>query len=442
MNLDITKQLEDKRFFKLYEELYQDPYKKLSNNDRCIYSLLVNRMNLSVTRANWIDEEGAFIKYTQSKLAEDLCLTRPTVAKSLNNLEEYKLIKVIQLGANLPNKIYVYPPVNIQCKETLQQDNGCKENLHSMQKNFTVDVKEFDTHCKDSLHEKDLYKTNLKDIYNTNNNINNNINANANNKNNKHKTNYNSNNEWLYNSYIAFNNLKDITNNTDYYWLNKLIEDMDDEDQLIKYYFYIHPTCKGESKNAKWLYKAIMSWKGKSIHQIEYETKQYFDTKHQQQLNAKYGKINANNYDVYKSDEDIKRDKQHSESIKRMHERRRKQQQPKSDNILDLVDEIFDFTEDNVTESVSVIEENTESTDNIVYWGTDNTIESNITSPEATETLINVINESDDVIVPATTETLETQLNTVSDEVIEPLPDDKLPASLRFTGEMFSKNYL
>lgn len=252
-NTNLLVNMKDKRFIKLYDDLFIGKYKSLNNNDRMVYCELVNRSHLSLTNG-WVDDEGIFVKYSQNNLAEKTCVTVNTVKKSLTKLEEIGLIKVVQQGANLPNKIYVFDSIS----------EGLKNNTSGI-KNSHLEISK-------NGYEKDYLKTNNKDY----------INIDANAQKNKPRTNYKSGNYWIYSSYMSFNKIDKIVNETDYYNLNKLVDDFDNNH--IKYYF--SRGNKGGFKNTKYIRGVLKKWSGKSIAQIEFEEKQYYEQ--QKQLNDKY----------------------------------------------------------------------------------------------------------------------------------------------------------
>lgn len=272
MNFNVIEELAEKRFVKLYDELFQEPYNALNNNDRVIYSELVNRSHLSSTNG-FIDEEGVFVKYSQSSLAEKVCVSVNTVKKSLKNLEDNNLIKVVNQGKNLPNKVYVYAPT------------GYQKLIPKESKNDTLRSQKLTPEVSKNGYEKDYIKINNKDYINTNSN---NVDANAKQKP-KHKTNYIEEFEWIYDLYMQFNNIDKITNNTDYYHLNNLVKDFS-RDHIV---YYLSRDNKGGFKSTKYIRGVLKKWKGKSLAQIQFEEKEFYKQQEQQKLNEQYSSVNA-----------------------------------------------------------------------------------------------------------------------------------------------------
>jgi len=103
-----TKHFDISRFYMFPQFLFQGNNKeKLNNNDRVIYSLILNRYHLSCSK-NWIDENGnVFLYYTENTLAEDANISIRTVKNCLQHLQDANLIEIVHQGANRPNIIYL-----------------------------------------------------------------------------------------------------------------------------------------------------------------------------------------------------------------------------------------------------------------------------------------------------------------------------------------------
>ena len=85
-------------------------FKTLSTDAKLLYSLLLDRMGLSL-KNNWLDDEGrVYIYYTIEEIQEDLCCGHVKAGKLLAELDAKSgigLIERIKQGQGKPTKIYV-----------------------------------------------------------------------------------------------------------------------------------------------------------------------------------------------------------------------------------------------------------------------------------------------------------------------------------------------
>ena len=95
-------------FFKFPKPfIYDEKYKKLSNNAKLMYMLLFGRLELSV-KNGWPDRKGnVFQYYTNEQLMIDLNSSEKTIIKVKKELREVGLLEEIRQGNNLPNRIYI-----------------------------------------------------------------------------------------------------------------------------------------------------------------------------------------------------------------------------------------------------------------------------------------------------------------------------------------------
>ena len=95
-------------FFKFPKPfIYDEKYKKLSNNAKLMYMLLFGRLELSV-KNGWHDRKGnVFQYYTNEQLMIDLNSSEKTIIKVKKELREAGLLEEIRQGNNLPNRIYI-----------------------------------------------------------------------------------------------------------------------------------------------------------------------------------------------------------------------------------------------------------------------------------------------------------------------------------------------
>ena len=95
-------------FFKFPKPfIYDEKYKRLSNNAKLMYMLLFGRLELSV-KNGWHDRKGnVFQYYTNEQLMIDLNSSEKTIIKVKKELREVGLLEEVRQGNNLPNRIYI-----------------------------------------------------------------------------------------------------------------------------------------------------------------------------------------------------------------------------------------------------------------------------------------------------------------------------------------------
>ena len=100
------------RFYAVPKILFEsDYYKGMRLDTKFAYSVLKDRLSLSL-KNNWIDEEGyIFLVYSNSKLMEILNCSKSTLLRIKKQLSEYGLIREVQQSTsksgNLANRIYL-----------------------------------------------------------------------------------------------------------------------------------------------------------------------------------------------------------------------------------------------------------------------------------------------------------------------------------------------
>ena len=101
------KEAEQFTFYRLPKALITDErFKRVSNNAKLLYGLMLDRMSLSKKRG-WLDEDNkVFIKYSLNNIEEDLNVSRKTAGVILKELEAIGLIDMIQ-QTGVANVIYV-----------------------------------------------------------------------------------------------------------------------------------------------------------------------------------------------------------------------------------------------------------------------------------------------------------------------------------------------
>ncbi|HET1753456.1 TPA: conserved phage C-terminal domain-containing protein [Streptococcus pneumoniae] len=123
-------------FFKFPKPfIYDEKYKKLSNNAKLLYMLLFDRLELSL-KNGWHDKDGnVFQYYTNEQLMIDLnCNSNKTIIKIKKELKDAGLITEVRQGMNLPNRIYL-GALNGSVESTFQEvqkvHHGSVENTLS-----------------------------------------------------------------------------------------------------------------------------------------------------------------------------------------------------------------------------------------------------------------------------------------------------------------------
>lgn len=95
-------------FYQVPKELFTNPnYSKLSSDSKLLYSLLLDRLLLSM-KNKWIDSDGKiYLMFSRKEAEELLNLSDKTITKAFKQLNEVKLIYEKRLGFKKNNIIYV-----------------------------------------------------------------------------------------------------------------------------------------------------------------------------------------------------------------------------------------------------------------------------------------------------------------------------------------------
>ena len=85
-----------------------EEYKSLSSKEILLYSLLLNRTNISkLNNRTFRDEKGYFVFYTNKQITEHLRCSKDSATLALKRLEHAGLIRREYTRKGLPMKIYV-----------------------------------------------------------------------------------------------------------------------------------------------------------------------------------------------------------------------------------------------------------------------------------------------------------------------------------------------
>lgn len=95
-------------FYQIPKELFVNPYyKNLNSDSKLLYSLLLDRLSVSM-KNEWVDEEGnIFLIFSRKEAQEKLNLSDKTVTKAFRQLTDVKLIYEKKQGFKKNNIIYV-----------------------------------------------------------------------------------------------------------------------------------------------------------------------------------------------------------------------------------------------------------------------------------------------------------------------------------------------
>ncbi|MGI2312603.1 replication initiator protein A [Staphylococcus cohnii] len=106
------KEIQKEKFYQLPKVFFTNPkYTNLSNDAKITWSILRDRLDLSI-RNNWVDENGdIFFIYTNEKLKSILNISSPNkLSKIKKELTQANLFNQIRVGLNKPNKLYIKRP--------------------------------------------------------------------------------------------------------------------------------------------------------------------------------------------------------------------------------------------------------------------------------------------------------------------------------------------
>ena len=204
------KELQKEKFYQLPKVFFTNPkYTKLSNDAKITWSILRDRLDLSI-RNNWVDKNGdIFFIYTNEKLKSILNISSPNkLSKIKKELTQADLFNQIRVGLNKPNKLYIKKPevteadvyyISQQENDVEQRDNT-DVSLSYVQKydndtsrdinNIRQDVSKEYTNDTD-LSNTDYIETENNDTHDMNDTYNNPINNNHSDHTNHQQTEFN-----------------------------------------------------------------------------------------------------------------------------------------------------------------------------------------------------------------------------------------------------------
>ena len=123
-------------FYQMPKFLFEEEFKKLSNDARVLYSLLRDRHELSIKNEWYNNKNEVYLIMTREEMEKMLNLSLPTIIKALKELKSINLIEEERKGQGKPNLLYLLELKNF----TVQTS----KNLSSRPKEFLgQDLKEF-----------------------------------------------------------------------------------------------------------------------------------------------------------------------------------------------------------------------------------------------------------------------------------------------------------
>ena len=147
-------------------------YTNLSNDAKINWSILRDRLDLSI-RNNWVDENGdIFFIYTNEKLKSILNISSPNkLSKIKKELTEADLFNQIRVGLNKPNKLYIKKPevTEADVYYISQQENDIEQHNNTDVSLSYVQKYDNDTSRNINMIHHDISKeyTNDTDLSNT-----------------------------------------------------------------------------------------------------------------------------------------------------------------------------------------------------------------------------------------------------------------------------------
>ena len=167
------KEIQKEKFYQLPKVFFTNPkYTKLSNDAKITWSILRDRLDLSI-RNNWVDKNGdIFFIYTNEKLKSILNISSPNkLSKIKKELTEADLFNQIRVGLNKPNKLYIKKPevTEADVYYISQQENDIEQHNNTDVSLSYVQKYDNDTSRNINMIHHDISKeyTNDTDLSNT-----------------------------------------------------------------------------------------------------------------------------------------------------------------------------------------------------------------------------------------------------------------------------------
>ena len=161
------KEIQKEKFYQLPKVFFTNPkYTNLSNDAKITWSILRDRLDLSI-RNNWIDENGdIFFIYTNEKLKSILNISSPNkLSKIKKELTQADLFNQIRVGLNKPNKLYIKKPevTEADIYYISQQENDVESRNDTDVSKSYVQNYDFDTSGNINMIHQDVSKSYVND---------------------------------------------------------------------------------------------------------------------------------------------------------------------------------------------------------------------------------------------------------------------------------------
>lgn len=99
------------RYYQIPKALLTPEYTQLTNDDRVVYAILSDRLQLS-RKNGWVNaRRELYIYFSADRLSERLGVSRKTVYRIFRHLKDAGLLEVERQGLGKPNQLYVCTPV-------------------------------------------------------------------------------------------------------------------------------------------------------------------------------------------------------------------------------------------------------------------------------------------------------------------------------------------
>lgn len=155
-------------YAKLYKFLFDDKFMAMSDSAKILYSLLRDRMQLSIRNVKegnnyWVDDNGyIFIHATKEDIKEMMCCSDKKAIKLKKELVKFELIEDVRIGNNKPNKIYV---LNVDYFESLDKSRKCtNDTTGSVQSELPEVYKEHSNKTNINKTKKNKTNNNIEPI--------------------------------------------------------------------------------------------------------------------------------------------------------------------------------------------------------------------------------------------------------------------------------------
>ena len=160
------KEADQYSFFKIPKILYTDSiFKTLSSDAKVLYSILLDRMSLSM-KNRWLDENNkVFIIFTIDEIEETMNIGRNKAINIMKEIQDFGLIEKKRRGLGKPNIIYVKSFLventeekNIEKKENIDEE----KSKYKIQEVSKANLQKFENQTSRGLENKltEVAKTN------------------------------------------------------------------------------------------------------------------------------------------------------------------------------------------------------------------------------------------------------------------------------------------